>query len=274
MKGKDFQSFIQQLPKNESSLHLLDYASLFRLKLIHNLVGDVKDKTILDLGCGNGSISYLLWYLGANVYSVDISKQALFDTKNLGTGFDSNICQGDATMLPFKPESFDLVFCVETLEHIQDDQTAIKQIEKVSKSGGTIVLAVPYSSRADAAQDSVKNYRYYSFKTMKNRLFSEHLRFQYMFFWYFPLLKLLEMLRVRVLFTVLGYLVEPKNEKIKPKTGGRFASSLTAFYNTRFWRRLAMPVLLKVFDLNMLFKNLPYSDDVFLVFTKTENPFC
>ena len=272
MKDKDFQSFIQQLPKNESSLHLLDYASLFRLKLIHNLVGDVQGKTILDLGCGNGSISYLLWYLGADVCSVDISKQALFGTKSLGkTGysgsrFTSMLCQGDATNLPFKDEAFDLVFCIETLEHIKDDQKAIKQIEKVAKSGGTVVLAVPYSSRADGAQ----NYRYYSFKTMKQRLFSGRFRLQCMFFWYFPLLKLFEMLKARVLFTVLGYLVEPKHERIKPKAGGRFACSLTAFYNTSFWRRLVMPVLLKVFGLNLLFKNLPYSDDVFLVFAKTK----
>jgi 2-polyprenyl-3-methyl-5-hydroxy-6-metoxy-1,4-benzoquinol methylase len=106
MKNKDFQRFITQLPKNESTLHLLDYASLFRLKLIHGFVGDIKNKKVLDVGCGNGSVSYLLGYLGAEVYDLDISKQALVGTKNLcntkqaENSFEPELLQGDATQLP------------------------------------------------------------------------------------------------------------------------------------------------------------------------------
>ncbi|MFA5364050.1 MAG: class I SAM-dependent methyltransferase [Candidatus Bathyarchaeia archaeon] len=278
MKSKDFQSFIEQLPTHESSLHLLDYASLFRLKLIHGFVGDIKNKTVLDLGCGNGSVSYLLWYLGAKVYGLDISKQALVGTRNLGNpkqagnGFESELLQGDATRLPFQPESFDLVFCIETLEHIQDDIAAVAEIEKVTKSGGTVVLAVPFNNRVAGDDGSLaQKYRYYSTKTINGRLFSGQLRLTRVLFWFFPLLKLLEMLRVRSFFVVLGYLVDSSCNRGKLErvgTRGVLANSLTTFYNTRFWRKVATPLLMHVLDFNMLFKNLPISDDVFLIYKK------
>jgi ubiquinone/menaquinone biosynthesis C-methylase UbiE len=267
MGHNDFVSFIEQRTFKECSLHLLDYASLFRLKLIQEFVGDVKDKEILDLGCGNGSISLLLWYLGARTHSVDITKQSLNATRNLRrlsehtARFDTRLCMGDATKLPFRPEMFDVVFCIETLEHIQDDESAIKEIERVTKRGGTVVLAVPYSSKAP----SIQNYRCYSFQTMKERLFSKAFRLTRSIFWCFPVLKFLDLLKARTFFAVLGFLVKNSRD---PSNCESPVSSLAAFYQTGFWRRVMLPLLMTLLRFNLLFQKLPYSDDVFLIFAK------
>ena len=274
MKHNDFRSFIeQQYSSKECCLHLLDYASVFRLKLIRGFVGGVSGKTILDLGCGNGSISFLLWYLGAKVYSVDISKQALQSTRNLrllserSSQFEPNLCQGDATRLPLRKEMFDIVFCIETLEHLRDDTNAIEEIERVTKSGGTVILAVPYDSRVTGNEKSVGTYRRYSFKTLEERLFSRRLCLKRAVFWCFPVLKILDLIKVRTFFAALGFLVKSLSDS--GKNGGTFACSLATFYQTRFWRRGVLPLLMSILDFNMLFQNLPYSNDVFLILVKT-----
>jgi ubiquinone/menaquinone biosynthesis C-methylase UbiE len=272
MGHNDFVSFVEQQNLKQCSLHLLDYASLFRLKLIQEFIGAVKDKEILDLGCGNGSVSLLLWYLGAKVHSVDITRQALNSTRNLKkinentAPFSPCLCMGDATKLPLRNEAFDVVFCIETLEHIQDDKSAIKEIERVTKRGGTVILAVPYSSKASSIQKSSGTYRCYSFKAMKNRLFSKTLRLTRSIFWCFPVLKLLDLLKARTFFAVLGFLARYSCEQ--NNDSGEHASSLAVFYQTRFWRRAMLPFVMALLRFNMLFQKLPYSNDVFLIFVK------
>lgn len=274
MKHKSFRSFIeQQHSAKEYSLHLLDYASLHRMRLVQEFVGDVNEKVVLDLGCGNGSISFLLWYLGAKVHSVDISKRALKSTRNLrriserNTQFEPSLCQGDATKLPLEEETFDIVFCIETLEHLRDDRSAIKEIERVTKSGGTVILAVPYDSKVTCSEKSGESYRRYSFETLKERLLSSRLCLKRAIFWCFPVLKILDLIKVRTFFAALGFLMKPSSDP--DKSNAAFVRSLAAFYRTRFWLRGALPLMMYVLDFDLLFQNLPYSNDVFLILTKT-----
>jgi SAM-dependent methyltransferase len=53
------------------------------------------------------------------------------------------VVQGDATRLPFHDESFDRVITSEVLEHIQDDVTALSELSRVLRPGGTIAATVP-----------------------------------------------------------------------------------------------------------------------------------
>jgi ubiquinone/menaquinone biosynthesis C-methylase UbiE len=274
MKHNDFRSFIEQHQSTKNySLHLLDYASLFRLKLVQEFVGNVNEKVILDLGCGNGSVSFLLWHLGAKVHSMDISKQALESTRNLrrlsehSAQFEPNLCQGDATKLPLREETFDIVFCIETLEHLRDDRSAIKEIERVTKSGGTVVLAVPYDSKVTRDEKSRGAYRRYSFETLKERLLSGRLCLKRAIFWCFPVLNVLDLIKVRTFFAALGFLMNQLSDA--DKNNGVFGRSLAAFYRTRFWSRGALPLMMSILGFDMVFQNLPYSNDVFLILTKT-----
>lgn len=271
---KDFVNFIQQgSSSKEYGLHLLDYASLYRLKLIQEFVGDVNGKSVLDLGCGNGALSLLLWYLGAKVHSVDISEQALVSTRNLRSfnertsHFDPYLSRGDATKLPFRSQMFDIVFCIETLEHLRDDRSAIEEIKRITKLGGTVILAVPFDSKVPSNEQIFGTYKHYSFNTLKERFFSRGFRLMRAVFWCFPLLPLLDLLRVRTFFAALGFLAKPTDDS--NKDNGKLASSLTTFYQSGFWRRLGLPLLMTFFGLNKLFQNLPYSNDVFLILLRT-----
>ena len=154
---------------------------------------------LIDIGCGNGSISLFLWQLGAKVHSIDTSKEALQVNRSLrnlneeSRHFDPNLCQGDAMRLPYKEETFDIVCCLETLEFVADDIPAINEIERVTKQGGKVILFIPYDTRMDDEGESLGYYRRYSIKTMKKKLCSGQLSIKRLVFWYFPVLKLLDL---------------------------------------------------------------------------------
>jgi ubiquinone/menaquinone biosynthesis C-methylase UbiE len=267
----------------EQYLYLLDYSSVFRMKIVKEVLGEINGKTAVDIGCGNGSISFLLWFLGAKVHSIDISKKALRATSEIGNvskynkQFETNLCQGDANRLPIKGETFDVVCCFETLEHLSDDRTAIKEIERVTKPGGIVILSVPYDARAINEEKSPRRYRWYSFETMKERLGSRQLHRKRAVFWCFPMLKLLDMVKLRLICASLGLLIEAFTDRTNSSLINRslldhktFVRSLLRFYRTKFWRKVALPALMLLLNINRLFESEPYSNDVFVIFRKAD----
>jgi len=263
----------------EKYLYLLDYASLFRLKLIKEFLGAIDGKMVSDIGCGNGSVSFLFQSLGAKVYSVDVSMRALQQTRSLRSlnehKFDPSLCQGDAMKLPFREEVFDIVCCIETLEHLSDDRAAIKEIARVAKPESTVILSVPYDARATGKEEMPGHYRRYSFETLKERLYSSQFHLERVVFWCFPMLRLLDLIRARSVFAALGLLIENLSSKKDSSVKFRslrnhdvFVHSLGRFYRTKFWRRAVLPLLMRILELNKLFRNSPYSNDVFLIFRK------
>ncbi len=253
------------------------------MKLIKEFLLDINGKTVADIGCGNGSISFLLWSLGAKVHSFDIDAKALQKTRswtnldNRRTRFESNLCQGDATRLPINKETFDVVCCLETLEHEPNDTAAVEEIERVTKPGGMVILSVPYDPRVTGEEKSFGLYRRYSFKTFNKRLSSSRLHLERTVFWYFPVLTLLEKVKLRYINAALGLFIDVLNDKNNSRrfhnlrNHDTFARSLVSFYRTKLWRKIASPALMKALNLNKLFQNLPYSNDVFLILRKTNN---
>jgi ubiquinone/menaquinone biosynthesis C-methylase UbiE len=291
------------------SYPIIDYVSLFRMKLVKELIGYINGKMAIDIGCGNGSISLLLWLLGAEVSSIDTSIEALQVTRNIRSlskdsvpvenlqmitrnrdlgeriqKFRTNLCQSDAMQLPYKEETFDFVCCLETLEFVQDDMPAIREIERITKMGGIILLFVPYDRRADSEAKSLGYYRRYSFKTIKEKMITSTLDLKRFIFWYFPMLKLLDLIRLRYIYAAIGLWIEAffdrKNSHRSRNLRNRdvFIHSLTRFYQTKFWHNVAMPLMLRLLNLNKLFQHYPYSDarshanDVFLILKKTHKP--
>lgn len=308
MKYNNFRRFYEQrFSIHPRYRHLLDYACLFRMNLIREFIGNVDGKMVVDIGCGGGPLSFLLWFLGARVHSVDISTRALQVTRSLrslserSAQFEPSLCRGEAMRLPFKEEVFDVVCCTEILQWCSDDRSTIKEIARVTKPGGKVILAVPYDAsltdmgagvsyytergmvilaapydvRVTGKEKLPAYYRRYSFKTLKERLYSRQLRLKRFVFWRFPLVELLDLIRLRNVFAALGLLIEAlSNRNISfhrfpsLRDYDTFFHSLLRFYRTKFWRRLALPLLLHILELNKLFQKVPCSNDVFLVFMK------
>jgi len=109
--------------------------------------------TVLDLGCGEGRHAFEAYRRGARVVAVDRGADEVETTKRwLGAiarageapaGAAYEVVRGDLLALPFPDASVDRVIASEVLEHIPDDATAMAEIARVLRPGGTVVVTVP-----------------------------------------------------------------------------------------------------------------------------------
>ena len=107
----------------------------------------------LDAGAGFGRHAFQAAREGATVYALDWAQDEVVATRNMfrlmveaneipASTFGGAL-RGDATRLPFADDTFDCVVTSEVLEHIQDDVTAISELRRVLKPGGTLGVTVP-----------------------------------------------------------------------------------------------------------------------------------
>lgn len=113
-----------------------------RLKIIFNdlLIGDIKDKFLLDAGCGTGWFSREAKERGASVVSLDLGIDLLNQVRQKCETIN---VVGDTLQLPFSKGTFDIVISTEVIEHTIDPKKAINEIYRVLKPGGTVVLTTP-----------------------------------------------------------------------------------------------------------------------------------
>lgn len=104
-------------------------------------------KRILEVGCGLGGFCIKLSEEGANPIGLDVSRSAIQKAKYLAKRYDAHnnieFIIGDAQFLPFKDQSYQIVICSETLEHIEDYEQAFHEIVKVVENSGQICITVP-----------------------------------------------------------------------------------------------------------------------------------
>lgn len=107
---------------------------------------------VLDVGCGLGRHSWEACRRDhCAVYAMDIDLESLQKAKYMlylmehgkEAKGELNVIQGDALSLPFKDASFDKVICSEVLEHLAEDEQAVRELVRVLKYGGELAVSVP-----------------------------------------------------------------------------------------------------------------------------------
>jgi 2-polyprenyl-6-hydroxyphenyl methylase/3-demethylubiquinone-9 3-methyltransferase len=115
-----------------------------RVRYIEQCAGGLKDKKALDVGCGGGILTEALAAKGADATGIDLAEASLEVARlhGLESGIKANYQNIPAEELARQqPESFDLVCCLEMLEHVPAPAQTIKACAQLTKAGGTVVFS-------------------------------------------------------------------------------------------------------------------------------------
>jgi ubiquinone/menaquinone biosynthesis C-methylase UbiE len=109
------------------------------------VVGNCRNKDILDLGCGNGYLARRLARAGARVTAVDSSARMIKNAKAHDQGGPRirYICS-DAASLKLADARFDIVYANMSLDDIENAEGAIKEVGRVLKAGGRFVASISH----------------------------------------------------------------------------------------------------------------------------------
>ena len=110
---------------------------------------DLKGKLILEAGCGAGRFTQSMIEAGMEVLSIDYSNAVDACLANHGLPSNLHVFQADIYNLPFRPETFDRVFCFGVLQHTPDVAHSFACLAKMVKDQGEIAVDVyPHTFRA------------------------------------------------------------------------------------------------------------------------------
>jgi 2-polyprenyl-6-hydroxyphenyl methylase/3-demethylubiquinone-9 3-methyltransferase len=115
-----------------------------RLEWIDRLSGGIAGKRVLDVGCGGGILAESLAVKGATVTGIDLSEKALKVAKlhqlESGVQVDYRLVAAE-DLAEQQPESFDVVTCMEMLEHVPDPASVMAACARMVKPDGWVFFS-------------------------------------------------------------------------------------------------------------------------------------
>jgi ubiquinone/menaquinone biosynthesis C-methylase UbiE len=110
--------------------------------VVFQFIGDLKGKTVLDAGCGNGYLSRRLAKTAEKVFGVDLTEKLIEFAKNRENPNNLEFSIGNIEKLEFSENTFDVVLCNMALMDIERLQTVISELSRVLKKGGVFVTSI------------------------------------------------------------------------------------------------------------------------------------
>ncbi len=130
---------------------------LWRGEMIESLVRSLSPapKTnILDVGCGTGMMVEGLGGYG-RVVGIELASEALVYCKRRGIP----AVQGTALSLPIRANAGEIITSLDLIEHVDDDVAALREIHRVLKPGGVVIITVPAFQILWSSHDEVNLHR-------------------------------------------------------------------------------------------------------------------
>ena len=135
--------------------------------LLRRETGGRNPARILDVGCGTGANAQAFARV-APTTGIDTSVDALHFCQTRGI---DTVALSPVETLPFACEAFDIVTALDILEHTDDDLCALREIHRVCRKGGLLVVTVPaYGFLWSEHDEALKHRRRYTAHELRNKL--------------------------------------------------------------------------------------------------------
>lgn len=207
---------------------------------------------ILDAAIGLGQLAGRMQERGYDVVGIDYSLDAAFHVKrNLGIP----VVIGDLTKVPFRAV-FDGVTSGETLEHLDDDASAVREIARVLVPGGLCVATVPaLQSLWSASDDYYEHRRRYTREQLSTLFRNASMKIVKAAFWGFPI--------VLVYDTLVILPMNKRRARLAVQEDAALRSVARAGRS-----RMLVNAVRAVFSLDRLFSFIPFGPGLLLVARK------
>jgi 2-polyprenyl-6-hydroxyphenyl methylase / 3-demethylubiquinone-9 3-methyltransferase len=128
----------------ESEFKPLHDINPLRVGWVDRIAGGLRGKRVVDVGCGGGIFAEALAALGANVMGIDLSEKGIGVARlhqyESGTNVDYRLVAAESLALEM-PAAFDVVTCLELLEHVPEPASTVAACAALARSGGVVVFS-------------------------------------------------------------------------------------------------------------------------------------
>ena len=133
-------------------------------------------KRVLDAGCGLGYGSARLARRTQDVFALDNAFEPLLQASTQYEPEGVRFAQGDVTSLPFRSESFDVVVAFEVIEHLENWQGFLAEMERVLAPAGQLIVSTPNrlyyaETRSEPNLYHVHEFDYQEFQSERQKFF-------------------------------------------------------------------------------------------------------
>jgi SAM-dependent methyltransferase len=143
---KAHQTDLNDLKKDIGFAYPSWRVSTLAIRVLQHIIGDSGQRPVaVDVGCGGAPMSMLLARAGFETFRCELDPNSCFsgllwEDASLGVG-KHIVC--DATVLPFSNQTVDVVFCKEFVHHIVEYSALFKEVSRVLRVGGHLVMIEP-----------------------------------------------------------------------------------------------------------------------------------
>jgi SAM-dependent methyltransferase len=124
--------------------------------LIRHLNG-LRGQDLLDVGCSEGAFLEFLKSYNVNARAIDNEETAIAFCRE--RGFGNQVQMGSILDIPIPDCSFDIVTCLDVIEHVDDDHKAFSELFRVCRGDGVILMIVPAHQWLWSSNDDASHHR-------------------------------------------------------------------------------------------------------------------
>jgi ubiquinone/menaquinone biosynthesis C-methylase UbiE len=168
-------------PKSLSGLRKFSPRLVARYQIVLNALRSLnllqEDCLGLDVGCGDGIMSYKIDRAGGNCWGIDGESSAIkaAEEQYAKKGFKTQLIQGNVYQLPYEDQFFDYAISLDVIEHLKDPDVCLFEIQRCLKPSGIAIFTTPMEIEAGKVQDRFHE-REYTLETLQQLLLTSFYR--------------------------------------------------------------------------------------------------